>query len=201
MTRVVETVVFDVGRVLIDFSYVDLFVLLRQRGAQFVDEEDLAARVDLIAYEHGHFSDAEFYRRVNALLADPMPLDQLRGAWNDLFTPCTAMLDYCRQLQQHCRVILLSNTSHAHWQHLQKQYHLNDLCYGLLASYEVGAMKPDAAIYRETEQRFGFTASGAIFVDDKLDNVEGAIACGWQGLHHLDEAATMSRLDALTGRG
>ncbi len=51
-----------------------------------------------------------------------------------------------------------------------------------VVSWEVGCLKPDPAIYRLTLQRLGVTASAALFVDDRADNVASAEAVGLQGL-------------------
>jgi len=41
--------------------------------------------------------------------------------------------------------------------------------------------KPDPAIYRLAEQRFGHAAHDLLFIDDRADNIAAARACGWQG--------------------
>lgn len=54
---------------------------------------------------------------------------------------------------------------------------------GVLLSGEVGLLKPDAAIYRCAEKRFGLIPSETWFIDDNQPNVDSAIACGWNGIH------------------
>jgi len=195
--KTVHNIVFDVGRVLINFGYDDLFAMLRSRGAQIIDEADFAQKVDLIPYEHGHISDDDFLDRLAALLTNPLPKQNLAAAWNNIFDPIDDMLEFARKLNQQCRVFMLSNTSQMHWQHLQQRYGLNEFCRDLVASYEVGVMKPAAGIYRACEERFDICPDNTIFVDDKLDNVNGALACGWQGLHHLSSEETISQLKRL----
>lgn len=195
--EIVRNVVFDVGRVLINFGYDEFFALLRSRGAQIIDEADFAEKVDLIPYEHGQISDDDFLDRLGDLLSDSLSKEDLAAAWNNIFDPIEEMLDFTRKLNQQCQVFMLSNTSRMHWQHLQQRYGLNDLCRDMVASYEVGVMKPDAAIYRACEERFDVRPENTIFVDDKLDNVNGALACGWQGLHHLSSDETIARLKDL----
>src|SRR3546814_10558832 len=39
-------------------------------------------------------------------------------------------------------------------------------------------VKPDAAIYHLAARRFGITPGSALFIDDREDNVAGAIAAG-----------------------
>jgi len=197
----IDNIVFDVGRVLINFDYGHFFSLLRSRGAQISDEADFAQKVDLIPYEHGRISDDDFLDKLGSMLSDPLPKQDLATAWNNIFEPIENMLALAGKLNSQCRVFLLSNTSHMHWRHLRDYYRLNHYCRDLLASYEVGVMKPAAAIYRVCEERFGVRPESTILVDDKLENVKGALACGWQGLHHLSGEETIVKLTGLVACG
>ena len=195
--KVVNNVVFDVGRVLIDFSYDDFFATLRNRGGQIDNEADFSEKVGLIPYEHGEISSSDFFERINSLLVDPLSVVELKNAWNNLFTPIDDMLTFAGELKVCCGVFLLSNTSELHWQYLQQTFNLNAICHDLLASYEVGVMKPDPEIFRAAERRFGLEPETTIFIDDKRENVEGALACGWQGMWHRDKIVSMATLQQI----
>ena len=196
---IVTDVVFDVGRVLIDFSY-DLFSdKLRKHGATCVGEDDFLARVDLTAYEHGEISSKEFLRQVNGLLSEPLPEAELIAAWNDLFTPVREMLALAGSLKSHCGVYLLSNTSELHWQHILVAFGLDKICHDRLASYEVGVMKPAPEIFTAACNRFDLRPETTVFVDDLEVNAKGALACGWHAVWHRDVTATRRQLRELTG--
>lgn len=47
----------------------------------------------------------------------------------------------------------------------------------VFTSYELGLLKPDTQIYQAVIQRLGVKPSELIFIDDKQENVDGAIAC------------------------
>jgi putative hydrolase of the HAD superfamily len=49
-------------------------------------------------------------------------------------------------------------------------------------SAEIGATKPDPAIYRHSLERLGVRPHEALFLDDRENNVEGARAIGMEGL-------------------
>lgn len=193
----IKHVVFDLGKVLIDFSYTQLFPLLRRQGAVIADVEDFAARVRLVDYEHGRISTAEFLLGVNRLLSRPLDPTEFRQAWCSIFTPIPQMLQLARQLQTRVGVYIISNTSEIHWHYLRERFLLADLCRDTFASFEVGHMKPAAAIYAAAEQRFGFTAAEAVFIDDRQENVVGAEACGWHAIQHLSYGQTRDALIAL----
>ncbi len=195
----IDAVIFDVGRVLIDYSYEEFFRLLNGHGAGLFSEEEFADRVGLIEYEHGHIGNDEFLARLNAFLDQPLPEDVLIAAWNNLFTPVAAMLDFAGQLKDVCRVYLLSNTSAMHWDYLKAAYRLEDICHDLFASFEVGQMKPAPAIFHTAEERFSLNPARSLFIDDKQENVAGAMGCGWQGLWHRNPVDTRQAVLELVG--
>lgn len=195
----VSDVVFDVGRVLIDFSYERFVARLRLHGAECENEADFLRQVNLIGYEHGEISSKEFLRQINALLKEAVPEAELIAAWNDLFTPMHAMLALAGKLKRHCGVYLLSNTSELHWQHLLTAFGLDKVCHDRLASYEVGVMKPAPEIFAAACHRFDLQPATTVFIDDLAANAQGAIACGWQAIWHRDVADTRARLRQLTG--
>lgn len=58
--------------------------------------------------------------------------------------------------------------------------------------------KPDPAIFDLALARFGHPAGAMLFVDDNAENVAAARACGWQA-HHFHDAAGLEH--DLRGRG
>lgn len=49
-------------------------------------------------------------------------------------------------------------------------------------SFKLGAMKPSKEIYQKVQDALGVPANDLILIDDKKENVDAAIACGWQGV-------------------
>lgn len=190
----IKHVVFDLGKVLVDYSYSQLFPLLRKRGALIRDIEDFADRIGLVEYEHGQISTDEFLIGINALLSAPLDEIELKNAWCGIFTPIPQMLTLARQLQSRVEVYIISNTGKIHWDYLQERFSLSDFCKDAFASFEVGQMKPIATIYKTAEERFGFCSEQVVFIDDRLDNVEGARACNWQAIQHRSYGETRDTL-------
>ncbi|MBW6509803.1 MAG: HAD family phosphatase [Desulfuromonadales bacterium] len=195
----VNYIVFDLGKVLIDYSYVDFFALLREHGVQAAKVEDFLLQAGLHDYEHGYLACDDFLAGMNSLLARPLAQEQLRQAWNGLFAPIPEMLELAAELKNHYPVYLLSNIGKLHWDFLSATYALDAYCHDRLASFEAGAMKPAATIYHAAQQRFALEPAYTLFIDDKPENIRGAIACGWQGFVHRDPAATRDCLYKLTG--
>lgn len=62
----------------------------------------------------------------------------------------------------------------------------------IVVSGDEKLMKPDRAIYELALRRFGREADQCLFVDDRLENVEGAEKLGIVG-HHFQNAAKLER--------
>ncbi len=88
----------------------------------------------------------------------------------------------------------LSNWSAVCFDGIEEHYPVLGRFDGLLISGDVGTCKPDLAIYRHCEERFGFTAQQAVFLDDNTDNVAGARAAGWDAFVFTDAAAARREL-------
>jgi HAD superfamily hydrolase (TIGR01509 family) len=192
-----DAVVFDVGRVLIDYDYSSFFTLMRNHGADIVGEFDFTARIDLGSYEEGGLSTEEFFAGLRRMLKQPIDNDTLIAAWTSIFTPIPEMLTLAQELKKHCKVYLLSNISPLHWDYLKQNYELQHLCHDMLGSYEAGAMKPHADIYAEAKTRFCIDPQRTVFVDDKPENISGARACGWKGFVHESSEQTVQQLRQL----
>jgi HAD superfamily hydrolase (TIGR01509 family) len=68
---------------------------------------------------------------------------------------------------------------------------------GRIVSGREGVMKPDAAIFELTCERFGFAPGEALFVDDSATNIAAARALGFHTHHFTDPAALGPALEAL----
>lgn len=68
-------------------------------------------------------------------------------------------------------------------------------------SGEVGYAKPAREVYLLTAERLGLAAQSCVFVDDSRRNVDGAVAAGMTGVHHVSVAATLAELTVLFPAG
>jgi len=56
----------------------------------------------------------------------------------------------------------------------------------LVWSYQLGIAKPDPAIYRYALEKLGTQPAETLFVDDKAENVDAAVALGMEGIVFSD---------------
>ena len=193
----IRNVVFDIGGVLLRLRYQTFIDYLAGAGIDMTNLPRWLEQVDLAAHERGEITGEELLGRIAAMARRPLDADELRERWLDMFDRAHEMFDLAAGLKKEYRVFLLSNIGDLHWRHLNARYGFDDLTHGVVASFRVGAIKPSAVIYRETERRFGLEPSATVFIDDLPPNVAGAQACGWQAIHHRDPAETRRQLRAL----
>jgi putative hydrolase of the HAD superfamily len=70
---------------------------------------------------------------------------------------------------------------------------------GLVISAEVGLMKPHPHIYHLAANSLGVAPAEAVFVDDFVENIEGARRVGMQAIHYTGADGVITQLEQLTG--
>ncbi len=56
----------------------------------------------------------------------------------------------------------------------------------VVLSFETQSMKPEQRIYEQSTELAGVEPRNIFFIDDRLDNIEGAKAFGWQTSQFFD---------------
>lgn len=196
-TGSIRAVVFDIGQVLVRLRPTPLFTLLAAHGYEPDDLERVAHRIGIAEHETGRLDGAGLLANVAALAPRRPDTRAVHAAWLDMFEPEPRMFALAARLRATHGVFLLSNVGELHWAHLQDRYRMHEVGHDAIASFLAGVMKPDPAIYREAERRFGLDPAGTVFIDDRIENVTAARARGWQTVHHRDVDTTLQALRTL----
>lgn len=98
------------------------------------------------------------------------------------------------------RTAFLSNGVPEVMTRVRAQRRLDDYFDVVLVSYEVGFTKPDPRIYELCLSRLGVPAEAALFVDDRVDNVEAARRLGMQIVLFGGDGNVRDIRSALTSR-
>ena len=197
---------FDLGMVLVEFSHEQMCRQMAEvagttseavREAIFGNAECSAA---LIKYETGRMTTDEFFACFSHVTGTSADRRRLADAVRNIFSPIGPMWDLVRRLHAAAirnsgcpRLAVLSNTNSLQWDYI------TDGRFPILAmgrpecafewailSYEVGAMKPDRAIFAAAIERAGVAAEEVFFTDDRLENVAGARAVGIDAVQFVD---------------
>ena len=175
----IRFIYFDLGNVLLHFDreiafgrLAELSEVTPERVREILQDQGLQDR-----YERGNISTAEFHQEYSAAVGKQLERDSMLEAGNAMFRANVPLIPVVTQLvAANQRLGILSNTCEAHW----------DYCcdgrFGILSSafeisvlsFQVGAMKPDLAIYEAAIKSAGVSPDEIFFTDDLTENVEAA---------------------------
>ncbi|MFE0171628.1 HAD-IA family hydrolase [Streptomyces sp. NPDC059002] len=74
---------------------------------------------------------------------------------------------------------------------------LTGLVDDVISSADLGVVKPDRRIYEVAAERAGVGAGRCLFVDDRRENVDAAVALGMSGLHYREHGDLRAVLEPL----
>ena len=174
--------IFDIGNVLVDF---DFQVLLKQIAADSGTPVEQPTERDLEmhhAVEEGVISDQEFVDFLNQSKGLSWTVDTLIGVWQKMFTVNPTGYGMFREaIARGLPVYTLSNIAEHHIDAIERNWPgFFDGATGLFLSYQVGARKPNAEIYRRMLDDLGVKGEQCLFLDDLERNIEAARAAGIQ---------------------
>jgi len=183
----VKAVVFDIGRVLIDWNPEGFYdrVIGPDRRQQ------LFAAVDLHAMNIGLDNGDPWLASVTAL-ADRHPDWRAEVMlWHDRWIemtgpPIAHSVRLFRALQgRGVPCYALTNFGGESWRYAHATYPFFSEFDGAAVSGDLRRMKPEAPIYAHVEAISGLAGAALLFTDDKPENIAAAMARGWKA--HLFE--------------
>lgn len=188
-----SVVVFDLGKVLLDFDYgimtAQLEPLCRVKGAELkrvIDQSPL-----LHQYETGLITTPQLYDAFVSATGFSGSLEQFGAAFADIFTPIADMLDlHARLHQRGVPLFVFSNTNELAVGHIRRQFPFFANFNGYVLSHEVGAMKPATKIYEAVEAMTGKQGGEILYIDDRPENIDAGAARGWHAVFHQQPEAT-----------
>jgi len=201
MRSVIDTVVFDLGNVLIDWNPRHLYRKLF--GADTAGMERFLSEVCHGAWNERQDAGRTWQEAIEEAVARHPDQAELihafRHRWEEMLGgPIHDSIALLEDLKQKgVRLLALTNWSRETFPIALQRYEFLGWFDGIVVSGDEGMIKPDPAIYRLLMSRFGIDASRAVFIDDSARNVEGARQVGMHALHFRDAAKLRDDLRAL----
>jgi HAD superfamily hydrolase (TIGR01509 family) len=179
----IKTVVFDLGKVLLDFDYAIAARRLAARSK--VPPEKIKSCLDysplLFRLERGLMTTEQFYREVCAATGFDGGIEEFSDFFADVFTPIEPMVELQAKLRRRgLPTYVFSNTNDLAIQHVRSKFPFYGGFDGYILSYEHGVMKPDAGLYEVVERTCGRRGPEILYLDDRPENVAAGAERGWQ---------------------
>ncbi|PZP53654.1 MAG: 2-haloalkanoic acid dehalogenase [Micavibrio aeruginosavorus] len=184
-TPTIKAVVFDIGNVLIDWDPKNLY-------RQLIDSEE---EIDAFLTDICHYTwNLEQDR--GRLWADavaekiaefPDHADLIRAydeRWADMVSgPIQGSVDILMQLKESgIPLYAITNFSREKWDIATEVFPFLNVFLGVTVSADVKLLKPDPVIYQHFLKTFNLDPSTLLFIDDRPENVQAAIDCGFQSV-------------------
>jgi len=179
----IKSVIFDLGKVLVDFDYTIATRRIATRAKMTADalSRFLMQGPLLFRYELGLLSTAQFHQSICDATGFCGGLEEFGEMFSDIFTPIEPMVRLHALLrQQGFPTYIFSNTNELAIRHIRHHFPFFTLFTGHILSFEHGAMKPDSKLYEVVEAQSGCQGAELLYLDDRPENIEAAAARGWQ---------------------
>jgi HAD superfamily hydrolase (TIGR01509 family) len=195
-----SVVVFDLGKVLLDFDYT--IAARRLAAASAVAGVQIKSFIDhsplLVRYEKGQVTRDAFFEEVRQMSGYRGSAEEFFGYFADVFTPINAMIEFQQRLRSAgVPTFIFSNTNDLAIEHIRAQYPFFNGFDGYVLSYEHGAMKPEPKLYEVLEAMVGCDGTQILYFDDRLENVEGGATRGWNAVLHQTPEQSIAAARAL----
>ncbi|MDO8755292.1 MAG: HAD family phosphatase [Anaerolineales bacterium] len=142
----------------------------------------------------GRIKADEHWLNVTRLLKRPASdVDLIRSEFFAGDVIDRTLLDFIRSLKPRYKTGLLSNA----WSDLREYTRINkfdDVFDGMTISAELGVVKPNEKVYQLALDQLDVRADESVFIDDFIENVEGARAVGMSAIHFKGVEGMMKEL-------
>jgi len=191
----INNLIFDLGGVIIDLD----FPASNQEFANLsgLSVNEVVQRTEgmmlFVEYEKGLISSQEFRRQICDILQFSAADEDIDKAWCAMLGGMPASrLQLLQRLKSRYRTFALSNTNDIHVRKFRSVHLFREHFEEVYFSHEMKMRKPDSEIYLTVLQEQQLKAAETLFIDDNLDNVQGAANLGIQTLHLQDPQQLIS---------
>ena len=201
MNNNIDTIIFDLGGVLIDWNprYVYRQIFKTEKETEWFLENVTTA-------EWNENQDAGYplHKATEELVAKhpgwETEIKAYYGRWlemlGDQIHETVKILQQLKKTGKY-KLLALTNWSAETFPHALERFEFLKLFEGIVVSGEEKMKKPSAAFYKIIIDRYHLDPSKTIFIDDSLRNIKGAEALGINGIHFHNPAQLKEALQRI----
>ena len=195
-----KAIVFDLGKVLVDFDYSIAGRKLAARATITATElgRFLLGVPLIVNYETGLITSEEFYREIKAASGFLGDLEEFTSLFADIFTPIEPMIQLHADLRSRgFPTYIFSNTNDLAVRFIRQNFPFFNQFEDYILSYEHQSMKPDTRLYEVVEARSRARGSDILYIDDRPENIVAGAARGWQTILQESPEKTRAAIEEL----
>ncbi len=192
----IRNIIFDLGGVLVQWDPIHLYRKI------FEDEQEATDFLEKICtYEWNLEQDrGRTVKEATRLKIDEHPeydaeISAYYSRWDEMFEGAIEenvnVLKHYLASDDH-RVYALTNWSRETFPIALKLFPFFGDFDGAVVSGDEGLIKPDPAIYNTLLDRYDLVPEECVFIDDRAENVEAAVALNFHGIHYESSAVSLT---------
>jgi len=191
-------VVFDLGKVLVDFDYSIAARKVAARSSKSLENLShfLSSSPVLVQLETGLITPQQFFYEIKKATGFSGSMEEFHDYFADIFIPIEPMVKLHAELRKKkIPTYIFSNTNDIAVAHIRHNFPFFSQFDGYILSYQIGAMKPNTKIYEALETMAGRRGADIFYIDDRAENIEGGVARGWQTVLHEEPDKTRAAME------
>ncbi len=177
----IKNIIFDMGNVLLDYNpQVSMQMLGIQEAARPVILKELFGGNEWVQLDLGNISVDEAYESIKQRIPEEhhSALRKCIDGWDICMVPVEGAKEFCDYVKANgYNVYVLSNAHKSFYRYFPRYFDLSFFD-GVIVSADVHTGKPDKKIYKCLLEKYNLKAEECLFIDDRADNVDGAIKAG-----------------------
>jgi glucose-1-phosphatase len=177
-----KVIALDIGDVSLHRCLKPCFEFLGVANNQSLKNETLTV-VD--QYERGLISFREWLNCLGKITNGRFTDEEICHGWNLLIgNDMPGMAKFVAEMiESGFRFVFFSDTSELHFGDISRKLSFANLVTGAILSYEVGAKKPESAMYEAFEAKYGVPCC---YLDDQPGNIAAGQKRGWFSIQFTD---------------
>jgi len=198
----INTIVFDLGGVLIDWNpeYVFLKEFRGDREKMNWFFENICTSEWNEQQDAGYSLERATLERIAIFPEHERLIRMYYGKWEQMLGyELPGTVDILKKLHQSpdYTIYALTNWSGETFPVALQKFHFLSWFEGIVVSGDEKLVKPDPAIYKLLLERYGLDATTCVFIDDRVDNIQAAVDLGFKGIPFSNDQQLHNELQNL----
>ena len=186
----IKNIIFDMGNVLLDYNPDAAMQMLGiNEKAKPVIMKELFGGNEWVQLDLGNISVDKSYESIKQRIPEEYHTDLRKciDGWDVCMVPVEGAKEFCEAVKSNgFGVYVLSNAHKSFYSYFPRYFDL-DFFDGVVVSADVHTVKPDIKIYKHLLEKYSLKAEECLFIDDRADNVEGALKAGMKAVQFKND--------------
>ncbi|MBU3072814.1 HAD family hydrolase [Clostridium estertheticum] len=193
----VKNIVFDLGNVLLDFNPIIYLKTLISDKAKIQEVyAEIFTSKEWVMLDRGIITQEEAVNEIcHRSIENSELIKMVMHNWYQLLTPIEDTVEVLKELKHNgYKLYFLSNFHLLAYEDVNKRYKFFEYFDGGILSYKEQLIKPDKEIYNKLIKRYKIKAEESIFIDDTIENIEGARKLSFEAILFINSKDLRKKL-------